>query len=180
MDHKWRKDRDGAESCEREGCTVRKHVIGWNRDVTEWQRTRRGHWRQTMPIPPCAGKEAADMKTCAQCQGPHAMEACTLGADVHLRPKPSPSPLEVVRGRTESIIFSLEDEYPQVVARLRSALATLEESIRKDEREKCAAIADHEATESENMWRAVKDERKAYGWRCRASGAELISKRIRE
>lgn len=130
-DHKWRKDADGAESCEREGCTVRRSgTLGCGM----WQRKRGGRWRgeQREPLPPCAGKEAAlRFVLCQRCGQTHAPEV------KHVCTTPAPSPLEVVRealslfARTRAGLH--HDTVTSALLAAHSVFSTLEESIRADE-----------------------------------------------
>ena len=183
-EHKWKADRDGAESCEREGCTVRRSGV----NVVHWQKKPKATWRResSEPIPPCTGKDAEpDASAFAQpvtiyangsdglwhattatypneaetrcgrritaSELSTALDACAKRCPcANPAPNPAPSPLEVVREyiRTARRLMR-SDDLPSADAALDetlSALATLEESIRKDEREKCARDVDTVAT----------------------------------
>lgn len=195
QEHDWVKDVDGADVCDRDGCTVRRYAA---RTVCRWQRKKGAHWREVAsePIPPCRGKDAppeakaeksaavqlvelaveaglpvryvpsppeakAERNDPPEYDGTGARElwcsnatpktkaaintacvpACddsghSFGCASPAIAMPAPSPLEVVRNLLNQYVpaHSLE--------RGRRALATLEESIRADEREKCARVVD--------------------------------------
>lgn len=135
--HQWKKDKDGAESCSREGCTVRRNARGM------WQKKKGGRWWHAVPLygmpkplPPCTGKDVdVHAEHCT-------MDACKYGDhECSMRPrlKPAPSPLEVVLNKMPHALDCSWLGARKCTCHSGSAVATLEESIRRDERTKCAA-----------------------------------------
>lgn len=151
-EHAWVLDLDGAELCMHPGCTVRRYVTS-----LAWQRKKGAHWRkqEREPIPPCLVNDAPPESN----SDPHAehcaMDACKYGdPKCTMLPRPPPvhqldamaerlgatppaalSPLEVVRDFVKAKSEGLE------MRDVSAALATLEESIRADERLRCIADA---------------------------------------
>lgn len=137
-EHEWRKDKDGAESCAREGCTIRRGSMG-----RTWQRKKGAHWRyvapafgQAQPIPSCTGTDSApEAKANEESAAVQLVRlAAEAGLPVRYVPKPAPSPLEVVRA---AVAYAPDGMQAAALA----AIATLEESIRAEERAKCIADA---------------------------------------
>ena len=144
--HRWGEpDKDGVRACLRDGCTVR---VGASCAQGEfWQLKKGGHWHhpERRQLPPCTGTDApeatathptAPCRHCGGCSGRHSA-ACAL----YVQPETTPSPLEVVRKALETFARmggTVWEAERKMASDSLSALATLEASIRADEREACA------------------------------------------
>lgn len=196
-EHEWKADKGGVEACARDGCTVRRYPKGGT-----WQEKKRWPWykERNTPLPPCTGKDAAPEAVSAVQGGePHVCGAEGDECPKCHRPgeclaKPAPFPLEVVRGFVNYFATMTcmgctwpgrprgefgPDGCTACYAKMAlAALATLEESIRAEERTTCAQVADAEEQEAKKMERETKGNI-SFGWQCRAAGAHLIAARIR-
>lgn len=96
-EHDWKQDSDGAWSCARSGCTVRRSP-----DAPVWQRRKGAHWRNRddEPIPECAG---TDTTTWVQYFSADYVGNTPKASLPGKRAQPASSPLARVREALEKV-----------------------------------------------------------------------------